>query len=380
MKIKLSKSVLGSYCVALAALVTQAHAGNPPLTFSPFIDSESLGTIYSGDSSPIGITYTGNGFVGTGGYNSGSPLLYQTGLNGSLMAPNTPTGSISTFGSLVGPSNNIAGENVLSASPDGSLFGSNQIYAGSGGSGNILTFASAHSTPTIFATTTSGDVRGISFDTSGLYNNDMIVTTTSGAIDEISSTGQVDQLAYLGTDTEGIGFATQQFGTFAAGTLFTASENTDWINAISPLGAVTPVFQIPDAESISFVPTNIASDTNPLDGLYGVNWPDDIEFAAASEFVPYAGDVIVTSEIDGGNPNIYAVSLNSDDQATITGIGTIGDQPEDSIFVTSQTLQVHGGGVPDGGNAAVMLLFGVLSLGALAHRRKSAHSTGTPAS
>jgi hypothetical protein len=88
----------------------------------------------------------------------------------------------------------------------------------------------------------------------------------------------------------------------------------------------------------------------------------------------------VTSEIDGGNPNIYAVSLNSDDQATITGIGTIGDQPEDSIFVTSQTLQVHGGGVPDGGNAAVMLLFGVLSLGALAHRRKSAHSTGTPAS
>jgi len=31
------------------------------------------------------------------------------------------------------------------------------------------------------------------------------------------------------------------------------------VNAISPLGVVTPVFEIPDAESISFVPADIAT-------------------------------------------------------------------------------------------------------------------------
>jgi MYXO-CTERM domain-containing protein len=48
------------------------------------------------------------------------------------------------------------------------------------------------------------------------------------------------------------------------------------------------------------------------------------------------------------------------------------NQPEDSIFVTQQTVDTHGPGVPDGGSTAAMLLAGMLTLGALAYRRKSA--------
>jgi len=117
------------------------------------------------------------------------------------------------------------------------------------------------------------------------------------------------------------------------------------------------------------VPTNIAGDTNPLDGLYGVNYPYNIEYAPISQFDQYAGDVIVTSEIPGANPNIWAISLSSTNVATISGVGSM-YQPEDSIFVTDQTVATHG--VPDGGNTAALLLAAMGSLGALAYRRKSA--------
>jgi hypothetical protein len=80
--------------------------------------------------------------------------------------------------------------------------------------------------------------------------------------------------------------------------------------------------------------------------------------------------VIVTTENSGYDPNIWAISLDSSDNATITGIGYM-NQPEDSIFVTQESVVVHGGGVPDGGSAATMLFLGMLSLGALAYRRKS---------
>jgi hypothetical protein len=364
MNIKMSRFVLGAYGVALAALVTQAHA---QITFdSPaFITTSQLQGIYSGNASPIGLTYAGNKFVGTGGY-SGSNLLYQTDLSGL---------NISTFGAVPGAS----GEVVLAASPNSSGYGSNAIFAGSGANGQIYQFANTGGAASLFATVGSGQVRGISFDPTGLYGNNMIVTTTTGAVYEVGTTGIVSPLANLGTDTEGIGFATQKFGTYAAGTLFTTSENSTWINAISPTGTVTPVFQISAAESISFVPANISSETNPVEGFYGVNYPYNVLFAPASQFDQYAGDVIVTSESPGANNNIWAISLDSVNSATITGIGSM-YQPEDSIFVTQQTVDTHGTGVPDGGSTAAMLLAAMVSLGALASRRKSEISTRAIAS
>jgi hypothetical protein len=339
----------------LAALLTQAEA---QVTFnSPaFITASQLDTIYgAGQSSPIGFTYAGNKFVGTGGYSITSGQLYQTDLMG---------GGITTFGS---PIPNPGGEVVLSASPSGSGFGSNNIYVGSGSGGDIYEYSNSGGTPTLFTTLGQGAVRGISFDTQGLYGDNMIVTTTAGAIYEVNSSGHSTLLAYLNTDTEGIGFTTGKFGTFATGTLFTASENSDWVNAISPLGVVTPVFQIDEAESISFVPADIATESDPVEGFYGVDYPNDILFAPASQFDKYAGDVIVTSEINGAPTNIYAISLDSMDNATITGIGHM-VQPEDSIFVTEATVVNHG--VPDGGATALLVLVGLVPLAAWSRRAR----------
>jgi hypothetical protein len=353
----MNRATLGACSLALAAFAAPSYAG---ITFDTpaFVTTTQLDSIYSGNASPIGFTYAGDEFVGTGGYAS-SNLLYSTNLTG---------GNISLFGAVP----NASGEVVLSASPDGSAFGSNDIFSGSQANGQIWKFAHNGGAPTLFSTVSLGDVRGISFDPTGLYGGNMIVTTTAGGIYEINSAGTATLLANLGTDTEGIGFATQQFGTYAAGTMFTSSENSDLVNAISPTGVVTAVFSIDEAESISFVPANIASESNPLEGFYGVNYPYDIDFAAASQFDAYAGDVIVTSEIAGANPNIFAISLDSNDIATITGIGSMW-QPEDSIFVTQESVVIHGG-VPDGGSTAVLLLAGVVSLGVLSRRRKLAVS------
>ena len=167
MNIKMSKFFPGACAVALAAMVAQAHAA---ITFNatPFVTQTQLNSIYSGNASPIGITFAGNEFVGTGGY-SGSNLLYSTNLSG---------GSISVFGAVPGAS----GEVVLAASPNGSGYGSNDIFAGSGANGQVYQFANTGGAATLFANVdtlhpSAGQVRGIGFDTTGLYGDNMIVTT-----------------------------------------------------------------------------------------------------------------------------------------------------------------------------------------------------------
>src|SRR5271169_5841524 len=153
MSIQMNKSILGAFGVALTAMATQGHA---QITFgSPaFITTGQLDSIYSGNASPIGITYAGDEFVGTGGYSS-SNVLYKTNLLGQ---------NIGVFGAVPGAS----GEVVLSASPNGSGYGSNLIYSGSQANGQIYQFAHTGGAATLFATVPIGAVRGIGFDTTGL--------------------------------------------------------------------------------------------------------------------------------------------------------------------------------------------------------------------
>jgi hypothetical protein len=112
------------------------------------------------------------------------------------------------------------------------------------------------------------------------------------------------------------------------------------------------------------VPLSIGLSGNPVEGFYGVNYPLDIQKASASEFVPYAGDAIVTDEFGHG---IYDVSA-SGAGFNINNIGYFPNQPEDSIFVTAETVKVHG--APDGASTALLLLGGLGLLGGLTRCRK----------
>jgi hypothetical protein len=114
-----------------------------------------------------------------------------------------------------------------------------------------------------------------------------------GNIYTVSNTGVATLLANVGEDAEGLSFAPQAFGGFAKGTLFVASENSGTLRAITAGGAVTG---IPGAEMVSFVPLNLGSSGNPVEGFYAANFPNNIIKADASQFTPFMGDAIITSE------------------------------------------------------------------------------------
>ncbi len=209
-----------------------------------------------------------------------------------------------------------------------------------------------------------GGVRSIAFDPYGLYGNKMIVATRAGNIYTVSNAGVATLLASVGEDAEGLSFAPQTFGTYAAGTLFVASEGSGSLRAITPGGVITTaVTGIASAEMVSFVPLNLGSSGDPVEGFYAAAYPNNIQKAGASEFLPYLGDAIITGE------NTHLVSRVHWNGSTfdVTTLGPFPGQPEDGIFVTADIIQRP---VPEPGTWALMLV-GLGGLAAVARRRSS---------
>lgn len=214
-KLVTSLSVMGS----LALLWT----GNSfAVNFNTFIGSTG--------GAPIGFAYAGNKFVGSNYYDN---QLYQTDLIG---------GSIQSFGSQLPISSNSIGEIYVSSSLGLGGFGSSgarDIFAGSEAAGNIYRFSNDGSTQSLFASGLNGDVRGIAFDPYGTYGFNMLVTTQTGNVYTVDSTGSASLLANVGGDAEGLDFTPQAFGNIPAHTLVVVSEGTGRLTAITPGGGKT---------------------------------------------------------------------------------------------------------------------------------------------
>jgi hypothetical protein len=175
------------------------------------------------------------------------------------------------------------------------------------------------------------------------------------------------QIASVGEDAEGLSFAPQTFGTYAKGTLFVASEGSGILRAITPGGVVTnAVTGLSGAEMVSFVPLNLGSSGSSVEGFYAAAYPNDIQKADASQFAPYLGDAVVTSET---GHQVWQIHFNSGTGLfEVTQIGTFPAQPEDGIFVTADIIQNP---VPEPETYALMLA-GLGALGWVARRRKHA--------
>ncbi len=344
-------STFSAGCLALLLLAAPALTAS--VTFTTFITGSDLISAVGGQT-PIGLAYAGDRFVGSAAYPGGNQL-YQSNLTGT---------SVTKFGApLVG----FSGEIFVASSFASGAFGSNKIYAGSEASNSVVQLAHDGSSQGVFASGLVGGVRSIAFDPYGLYGNNMIVATNAGRIYEVDGLGVATLLANVGQDSEGISFAPLDFGPFAKGTLFVCSEGSGAVRAILPDGTFSTAFTVSGAETIAFVPLNIGASGNPVEGFYGVNYPFDIQKASASQFVPYAGHAIVTDEFGHG---IYDVSADSG-SFVVTNIGFFPSQPEDSIFVTAESVIVHGGGgVPDGASSALLLLGSLGLLAGLARARR----------
>src|SRR5262249_34993331 len=146
----------------------------------------------------------------------------------------------------------------------------------------------------------SGVVRQVFFDPGSTFGGKMIVTTSSGQIFTVSSSGAATLLVNLGADAEGIDIASSAWGPYS-GYLLVTQEGGGVLQVISPAGVVVKTITgLPGAETVSTIPTNLDG-SDPLQGFYVANFPSNIQFASASQFIGQGllGDVIVTDEFGG---------------------------------------------------------------------------------
>jgi hypothetical protein len=283
----------------------------------------------------IGFAYIGDGFVGSV-QTDGLNVLYRTDLNG---------GSVQVFAPTVAIASNPSSEHFVASSLGLGGFPNRDVYVASGAGIVHIDHAGASGSPLITSvdgvpgSVLGAPVRGILFDAIGTFGNDMLVTTTSGQIYRIDSTGAATLLASVNEDTEGLDIAPLgAFGPYS-GQLIVASEGSGLLRAITTTGIVTvinPNNPIPGAEELTFVPLNLGASGNPVEGFYGADYTPDVVKGNADQFTSMLGDIIVTGEF---SHIVWNVHWDTTILAPVnTNIGSFPNQPEDGIFVTAAII------------------------------------------
>ncbi|MBS0263527.1 MAG: PEP-CTERM sorting domain-containing protein [Planctomycetes bacterium] len=339
--LSLRYSTVCSVALGVGGFLTATQPLAASVVFSTFINGSDIQSA-TGQNSTISITYAGNKFVGGLYFGTGNNQLYQSNLTG---------GGVTTFGA---PIPGASGEVVVGASLNRGGFGTGEIFAGSQAGTQIYHFQNDGSGQSLFTTLpTGGDIRQIFFDPGNSFGGKMIVTTASGDIYTVNSSGTATLLASIGEDTEGLDIAPSSWGPFA-GQLLVASEGSGALRFVSNAGVVTNSgIAIPAAETVSFVPANLGLSGNPLEGFYVANYPVDIQKAGASQFAGLQNHAIVTSE-DGGNARVWDLIFNGTNLVNNGVVGNLPNQSEDGIFVTAE--RINDVTVPEPGSLTLLSL------------------------
>jgi hypothetical protein len=248
-------------------------------------------------SSPIGVAYnpTNTSLIVTSNYPSGNPNSFSR---------------IDQFGNTTpwSTASGLSGELYLDIpravnAPSGWTLG--ETFTGNGVPGQIMRISANGTTVTNTWTTLPGETGvpagQMRFDNTGLFGNNLIVTTTSGNVWEVKANGVPIHLATLpgAADYEGLAVVPvdpTRYGPLSGKIVIgNESGNTLWTVDTAGNLATLPGVAPAQVEGLHIIPAN--------EQFVGVDYTGgSILYADQSCFAPYVGDLMVVSEVIGANP------------------------------------------------------------------------------
>jgi hypothetical protein len=246
-------------------------------------------------TSPIGIDFheSGGDVVTSVHYSGGSPYALETV---------SADGTHAQFSALSGVTDEVKIATVRSGGLGG--FNTGELFVGNGVDGQIVRVSADGSTvinPWVdLPGTGNGLMRGSLYvDRTGAFGGNLIVVTTDGEVWTVDSAANATMLADLpGVHLEGlvtVPDAPARYGPLA-GTILAGAENEGVIYVIHPDGSVGSIDVDVNVEDIEIIV--------PYENFFGVNFgTSSILGATAAEFLPIAGDILLTQE------NVGAVGL-----------------------------------------------------------------------
>ncbi len=308
-------------------------------------------------NNPIGVAYnpTNTSLIVTSNYPTGNPNSFS---RIDQFGNTTPWSTASGLGGelyLDIPRTNVSG------------WTAGETFTGNGTPGQIMRISANGATVTNTWTTLPGETGvpagQMRFDNTGIFNNDLIVTTTSGNVWRVKANGVPIFLANLGAggDYEGLAVVPNDLNRYGplSGKVVIGDENSTNIWTVDTTGNVTmlPGIAPPQVEGLHIIPAN--------ESFVGVDYADSaLLYADSSYFTPYVGDLLVVSEIIGpGTSGLSRLLWNG------TGAGGFTVAP---IPLTNDSFVPH---LWEGSTFAPVVVpspsaAAVLGLGLLADRRR----------
>lgn len=248
-------------------------------------------------ANPIGVAYnpTNQSLIVTSNYPTGSPASFMS---------IGPSGTTAPWSNAA----NLQGERYLDiprAVNTGAGWGVGETFSGNGNPGQLMRIssngASVTNTWAVLPGETGQPAGQLRFDNTGIFGNDLLVTTTTGNLWRVNAAGAPTLIANLGqsADFEGLAVVPNNVARYGplAGKAIIGHEGSTDLWAVDPAGNVSMFSNILPAqcEGIHVIPAN--------EHFVGVDYANSrILWADQSEFTPFVGDIMIVSEIIGANP------------------------------------------------------------------------------
>lgn len=285
-------------------------------------------------NSPIGIDFHeySETVVLSVNYSTGDPIALERV---------APDGTHVTFSALEGVTDEVKIATARSGNTAG--FSMGELFVGNGVDGQIVRISPDGTTidnPWVdLPGSSNGLMRGSLYvDRTGVFGDELIVATTVGQVWQIDSVGNATLLADLGVHLEGlitVPNAPLRYGPLA-GKVLVGAEQQGLMHAIGTDGSVTSYDIGVTVEDLDII--------NPYENFFGVNYGTSrLIGGTASEFLPMAGDILVTNETvtSVGLFRLYwdGSALHADELTASAGSATIA-QWEHTTFAAAGIQEV----------------------------------------